>query len=580
MSASFRASFLQRLGRGRTRARLLSATTVLAWLAFEFIAGRFAVPHFERISSVLALVAIAAFAGELGYDTYRVRLLVWRYRWPEFLLAVPAGLALAAGSARGAATMMVVRLMARELMDLLASRAMRPMLDVLLRRPVTLLCGSFLGTILLGTLALMAPAATRDGTGASLSVAFFTATSATCVTGLTVVDTASHFSHFGHWVILVLIQVGGLGIMTITTTLAMMFRGSLSGRASGAMQEILEEDTIAGFRNLVISMVLITVTVEALGAFALYPAFATGFDGQPLEVGQRIFHAVFHSVSAFCNAGMALYPDNLMRFVGSPGVNVTVMALIILGGLGFPVIISLLNARRWWRHGVRGAWSFIPVHARVVLQTSALLVVTGASAFLLLEWGGALSGQPLDAKVWASLFQSVTLRTAGFNTVDFAAIGTPMLLLCLVFMFIGGSPGGTAGGIKTTTAAVLYLTFRALLRGRSEVEVHGRSLPAQNVYRAAAVTVISLGLLFTLALLLLAAEPHLPFRDVLFEAVSAFGTVGLSTGITGQLSGTGRVLVCALMFVGRLGPFTLALAVGAAGARGTFNLPSTKIVVG
>ncbi|WP_257455809.1 TrkH family potassium uptake protein [Archangium lipolyticum] len=558
----------------------MSRAAVVALILFEFTVRGRAGPWRELVAALLAGAVVATFCGELVRDTWAFRLRLWRHRWPDLLFAVPAALSLGAGGPRASATLLALRLLARECIDLVAWRPARPVLQALLSRPLPLLCLSFLLTISLGTLALMFPAATRDGMGAPFLVALFTATSASCVTGLAVVDTGGYFSTFGQWVILGLIQVGGLGIMTITTTLALAFRSQLSARTRGAMQELLEEETVLGFQRMLYSMVLITVTLEVLGALALYPSMVLAPDGHPLTASERAFYAVFHAVSAFCNAGFGLYPDNLMRFVGSPGVNLTVMALITLGGLGFPVVTSLLDWKTWRERGPRGAWSFLPVHTRVVLLTSAVLVVGGALAWLALEWNQSLAGLSLGQRLWASFFQSVSLRTAGFNSVDLSKLGTPMLLLCLVLMFIGGSPGGTAGGVKTTTVAVLAFTFRALLNTRSEVEVMGRSVPPATVYRACAVALISFGLLFGLAFLLFAAEPHLPFRDLLFEAVSAFGTVGLSTGVTPQLSALGKLVVCASMFVGRLGPFTLALAVGLSKARASYSYPSTKIVVG
>ncbi|HSP79941.1 MAG TPA: potassium transporter TrkG [Myxococcaceae bacterium] len=549
-------------------------------LLFEFIVRGSAFAWREPVAVLLAAAVVATFAGELLRDAWAFRLRLWRHRWPDLLFAVPAALSLGAGSPRGAATLLALRLLARELIDLVSWRPARSVLHALLRRPVTLLCLSFLFIISVGTLALMVPAATRDGQGAPFLVALFTATSASCVTGLAVVDTGSYFSPFGHWILLGLIQVGGLGLMSITTTLALAFRTEMSAKTRGAMQELLEEETVQGFQGMLYSMSLITVTLEVLGAVALYPSLALGPDGRPQPVAERAFSALFHAVSAFCNAGFSLYPDSMVRFAGSPAVNLPLLALITLGGLGFPVVTSLLDGRLWRTRGVRGAWRFLPVHTRVVLVTSAVLLGGGAAAWLVLEWNHSLAGLSLGERLWASLFQSASLRTAGFNSVDFSLLGTPMLLLCLVLMFIGGSPGGTAGGVKTTTVAVLTLTFRALLRNRAEVEAMGRSVPAATVYRACAVTLISFGLLFGLAFLLFAAEPHLPFRELLFEAVSAFGTVGLSTGVTPQLSPAGKLVVCLQMFVGRLGPFTLALAVGLSKARASYSYPSTKIVVG
>ncbi|MFY0572334.1 TrkH family potassium uptake protein [Archangium lansingense] len=571
----------RRRPRNRTdRLRRLSRATVVALVVFEFTVSRTDAPWREAVAALLAGAVVAAFGGEVLRDAWAFRLRLWRHRWPDLLFAVPAVLSLGTSGPQGAATLLALRLLARELIDLVAWRPARPVLQALLRRPLPLLCLSFLLTILLGTLALMFPAATRDGLGAPFQVALFTATSASCVSGLSVVDTGSYFSSFGHWVILGLVQVGGLGLMTLTTTLALAFRSQLSARTRGAMQEILEEDTVQGFQGLLYSMSLITVTLEVLGAVALYPSLELAPDGRVLPTSERVFSALFHSVSAFCNAGFSLYPDNFMRFVGSPGANLTVMALITLGGLGFPVVTSLLDWGLWRERGPRRVWRYLPVHSRVVLLTSAALAVGGALAWFVLEWNHSLAGLSWSQRLWASIFQSVSLRTAGFNSVDLAKLGTPMMLLSLVLMFIGGSPGGTAGGVKTTTVAVLAFTFRALLRNRSEVDIMGRSVPPATVYRACAVTLISFGLLFALAFLLFTAEPHLPFRDLLFEAVSAFGSAGMTTGVTPQLSAVGRLVVCALMFVGRLGPFTLALAVGLSKARASYSYPSTKIVVG
>ncbi len=532
------------------------------------------------VGAVISGSVCLGYLAEMGRDGWYFRLKLWRHRWPDLLFAVPAGLALGGGSLRGAATLLGLRLVTRELIDLVAWRPAAPLLQALLNRPLTLLVLSFVAPIAVGTVALMFPAATRSGEATPLLTAFFSATSATTVGGMSVVDVSSYFSRFGHWVILILVQIGGLGIMTITTTLALAFRSRLSARARGAMQELLEEETVVGFRRLLFSIVFLTVTLEALGAVALWPSLTHDASGAPLAAADRAFYAAFHAVSAFCNAGFALYPDNLARFVGSPGVNLTVIVLVTLGGLGFPVINSLLDVRLWWKRGLRRGWRFLDVHARIVLVTSAALVVFGTGSWLLFEQGHTLAGLPFLERLWASLFMSVSMRTAGFGTVDVALLSTPMLLLSLVLIFIGGSSGGTAGGVKTTTVAVLALTFRAILRRRPEVEVYGRSIPATTVYRASAVALVSFALLFALTLLLFLAEPTLPFRDVLFEAVSAFGTTGVSTGVTEKTSGLGRIVLCLLMFVGRLGPFTLALAVGLSPNSASWNYPTTKVVVG
>jgi len=559
--------------------RSASRLAILVFVGFEFALEAGAEPG-PLSRWLLAGAVAAAFAVELARDGWAFRKRLLRHRWPDLLLGVPGFALLFAGSPRAGAAFFVARLVTRELTGLFHWRPARPLLDALLRRPIALLCLSFLLTIAAGTIALLAPAATAAGRTTGVVTALFIATSATCVTGLADVDVASHFGRFGHWVILVLMQVGGLGIMSITTSLALAFRSALSARARGAMQQILDEETVAGFRRLIVSIAAITVAVEAAGALALYGVLRHGAGGQTLALGDRAFHAAFHGISAFCNAGFSLYPDSFGQYRGSPAVNLVVMALVVLGGIGFPVLTELLRVERWWRNGLRGGWSFLPVHARVVLVTTVALLGVGAVAFLALEWNHSLSSLSFGERLLASTFQSVTLRTAGFSTVDFSLVGTPMLLVSLAWMFIGGSPGGTAGGVKTTTVAVLALTFRAMLRQRADVEVFGRSIPPANVYRAAAVAVISLMLLFALTFLLFAVEPAQPFRSLLFEAVSAFGTVGLSLGTTASLGAAGKLVVCALMFVGRLGPFTLALAAALSKDQAGYAYPSTKIVVG
>jgi trk system potassium uptake protein TrkH len=548
-------------------------------LLFEFALEEGAQPGLLARWALPALLAAATLA-EAARDAWAFRLRLPRHRWPDLVLVLPAALLFAGGSPRAGAAFLLVRLATRDLLDLAYSRLGRPLLELLLRRPIALLCLSFAFTIAAGTAALLPPAASAPGRHLDPLAALFMATSATCVTGLGVVDVGSHLSRYGQWVILILIQVGGLGIMTITTALALVLRRQLSQRARGALQEIVEEETLSGVQHLVLSIAAITAALEAAGALLLWPVLRAGADGQPLAPGDRAFHAVFHAVSAFCNAGFSLYPDSLARFAGHAGLNAVVGALIVLGGLGFPVIAELLRLPRWWRHGVRGGWALLPVHARVVLVTTAGFLVAGAAAFLVLEWGRSLAPLSLPARLLAAAFQSVTLRTAGFATVDLARLGAPMALLCLVLMFVGGSPGGTAGGVKTTTVAVLALTFRAMLRNRADVEAFGRSIPPANVYRAAAVALVSFGLLFGLAFLLVLLEPDQPFLPLMFEAVSAFGTVGLSLDLTPSLSPGGQVVVCALMFVGRLGPFTLALAAGLSRDRAAYSYPSTKIMVG
>lgn len=426
---------------------------------------------------------------------------------------------------------------------------------------------SFAALIAAGTLLLKLPWATPAEAPVGWLDALFTSTSASCVTGLAVRDTGTGFTGFGQAVILLLIQVGGLGVMTFA-----LFIVVAGGRFSLDQRQLVEQ-TLAGERSLaprdLIRLVLtFTVGCEALGALGLWLAFRG-------ELERPAWQAVFHAVAAFANAGFSLLPDNLSRFRGDLAVNAAVMLLIVLGGLGFLAVEDLLRARLRWRR--------LTLHTRIVVSASALLVVGGALGFWLIEHRLSLAGLPPGEQVLASLFQSVTARTAGFNTVDFAALAPATLLGMIVLMYIGGSPGSCAGGIKTTTAATMVLALRAGLAGRHNVNVFGRTLSRRTVALAFAATTSALAAanagLF--ALLLIEAPPAGPgrFADYAFEAMSALGTVGLSTGLTPTLEPASRLVLVALMFLGRVGPLTLAAVV--AGRRADdWQHPGEAVMIG
>jgi trk system potassium uptake protein TrkH len=501
-----------------------------------------------------------------------------RERWGDVAFVGVAVVAAAFGFVRVAGAVCALRNLWRFVLHATARFIDRRIAPVLYQRPMALLTLSFALTIVVGTLALMVPAATTSHRGTHLLDAFFTATSAVCVTGLTVVDTGTHFSRFGQWVILILIQVGGLGIMTITTALATVLKAQLSTRMHGAMQEILEESTLVGFRRTLFSILTLTVIFEALGALALYYEMDVGAATGAAAHGERAFSAAFHAISAFCNAGFGLHPDSLVRYARSIPVNLTVCSLIVFGGLGFPVLAELLRPRAW-RRGLRPFARSLSVHARLALITTGVLVSLGTVTFLLLEWGGSLKGLPVPSKILAALFQSVTFRTAGFNTVDTSVFHPATLAIGMALMYVGGSPSGTAGGIKTTTLAVLLLAMRAMVFRRADVEVYSRTVSKTDVYRAVSVVVISALALFLVIVFLLVVEADKKMGDVLFEAFSAFGTVGLSTGITAKLSVGGKLAIIVLMFLGRVGPFSIALLAGE-GQRGDYAYPAGKVIVG
>ena len=424
---------------------------------------------------------------------------------------------------------------------------------------------SFLSVILIGTILLTFPAATADEKGASFIDALFTSTSATCVTGLIVQDTPNYFSTFGQVVILILIQMGGLGIMTFSAFVALLFGRFTLGQRK-IMQEMFEED-----RN-VLGMILyifkMTLIVEAVGVVLLFARWIFYFQ----DTGQALYFSVFHSISAFCNAGFSLFSDSLTRFVSDPAINIIVMGLILIGGIGFIVVYDISALFRRVRRQ-------LSPHTRIVLITSALLVVSGFFIVFFFEFDKGMLGAPLPTKIWASLFQSITPRTAGFNTLNIASLSRVTLTVTIILMFIGASPGSTGGGIKTSTFAILLLSIRSTLKSEGNVEVFRRTIPNFAVMRALALLVSVLILIAFIFILLIVFEDK-PYLELLFETVSAFGTVGLSTGVTPQLTPTGKLLITILMYLGRIGPLTMGLALSRSLRRGKIVYPEARIMIG
>jgi len=424
---------------------------------------------------------------------------------------------------------------------------------------------SFIGAILLGTVLLTFPTATKDGRGTSFIDAIFTATSATCVTGLIVQDTPAYFSTFGQMVILVLIQLGGLGIMTYSAFLALVFGRFTLGRRR-VVQEMMDEE-----RN-VLSMIYyifkMTFLIETIGALILFLRWIFYFKNPT----QTVYLSIFHSISAFCNAGFSLFSNSLEGFVNDPVVNLVIMSLIIFGGLGFIVVYEIVNR-------IKNKRKMFTTHTRLVLMTSTILIIAGFLIIFFFEFDGTLLHYPLSGKLWASLFQAVTPRTAGFNTIAVSSLSTVTLTIIIIFMFIGASPGSTGGGIKTSTFAILLLSLRSILKGKEDIEVYNRTISSSIVYKAVALAVGSTIVLSFLFILLLVLE-NKPFFPLLFEAVSAFGTVGLSMGITPDLTTPGKILIIMLMYAGRIGPLTLGFALMRGITRGRVRYPEAKVMIG
>lgn len=440
----------------------------------------------------------------------------------------------------------------------------------------------FLAVILLGTVLLALPAASATGRSIGFVDALFTSTSATCVTGLIVKDTPNDFSTFGILVILGLIQVGGLGIMTFGYLIAALL-GGRDGRMHLGAQTRLKEDLgvtslgeVAGQLRMVATWVFF---VETMGALLLLPLFLDEPGGPLAAIG----HAFFFSISAFCNAGFSLRSTSLEPWAASWYTNLVIMGLIIIGGLGFAVLRNLTEVcayqlRRRFRPEAAGNALHLTLHSRIVLWTSGLLVVVGAGLFLVSERGSSLAGLAVDQCGLRALFLSVTARTAGFNTIPIDSLSPAGIWLMILLMAIGASPGGTGGGLKTTTVAVLYASMRQQLRGGGPVVVGQRTVPEDTIRRCLALFFVFLVMWGSGSFLLMLTELR-TLDQILFEVVSALGTVGLSMGITGTLSLPGKLIVAALMFAGRVGPMTLFLGLRAREAKGRVEYPKAMDLV-
>ncbi|MDI3281249.1 MAG: TrkH family potassium uptake protein [Bacillota bacterium] len=435
--------------------------------------------------------------------------------------------------------------------------------------PPRVLAIGFALIILTGAALLSLPLAAADGRPLPFLDALFTATSATCVTGLVVVDTGTRFSTFGQLVILALIQIGGLGFMAVATIIMVLLGRRITLRERLLIREAFNQVSLAGMVALVKAVILLTLAIELSGAFLLSLDFVPRFGW-----GRGLYYSLFHAVSAFNNAGFDLMGGfrSLTAFVANPLVSLTIAGLLIIGGLGFSVLIEVLHLR---------SFRCLSLHAKLVLITTALLLLTGLVAVLTLEWGNprTLGPLPFGVRLLASFFQAATPRTAGFNTLEIGSLRPATLLVLIVLMFIGASPGSTGGGVKTTTVGTLVATVWATVRGQEEIGFFQRRIPVESVLRALAIVVLSLCFLLAVTLALTIVEPF-PFLSLLFEATSAFGTVGLSTGITPYLSKAGRVLLIVLMYTGRLGPLTLTVAMAHRGKAVAVKHPEEKIIVG
>ncbi len=442
----------------------------------------------------------------------------------------------------------------------------------------SMILASFVAAIGTGTALLLLPSSTVSGE-ISLVDALFTATSAVCVTGLAVVDTGSYFTTSGQLVILLLIQAGGLGIMTFSVLFFLLIGKRVSFRQRMVMQEVFAHTPREDIYRVVGAIFLFTGVVEGAGALILF-LFWIGEH----SVMESAHLAVFHSISAFCNAGFALFSNNFIDYRASPVLNLTICILIVLGGIGFPVVYELYERMR----SRRTIPARLTVHTRIVIITTALLIACGMGLFIWGEHGNIFREAPLDEILWISLFQSITARTAGFNTVDIGQLSNSTVMALMFLMFWGASPGSCGGGVKTTTLAVLGLFTWARLQRMARVNVFKKSIPQETVSRSVSLLILSISLILAIFFLLLLThdvevsgpEARSAFVEYLFEVISAFGTVGLSMGATTKLNAFGKVLIVAMMLIGRVGVLTFAYIVAGTEARGGIQYSRQNLMIG
>ncbi|MDY0040614.1 MAG: TrkH family potassium uptake protein [Desulforhabdus sp.] len=440
---------------------------------------------------------------------------------------------------------------------------------------------SFLFAILSGTVALLI-FPIKDGTHLSLIDALFMATSAVCVTGLSVIDIGAQFTLAGQLTILTLIQLGGLGIMTFSSVLILAFGKSISFRSRFVMQDVFTYGPQADFYTILRRVVWLTFSFEAVATLLLFFRFQQQFD-----IVTAFYYSLFHAVSAFCNAGFSLFSDSLMSYRGDFLINITIIILVVIGGIGFMVLHEVVRAEKA-RLPLRQSWNKMSLHSKMVLFVTFILLLGGTVFFLFSEWTGTLKQLSFPEKLLASFFQSVTPRTAGFNTLDFASMNNLTLLGTITLMFIGASPGSTGGGIKTSSLGVLLALSRARISGSGHVYAFKRSFSAGTVNLAFTIFVLSVviimvgtgGLLITEAREIPSSMSRGLFLEMLFETCSAFGTVGLSMGVTSGLSSWGKLLLVLIMYTGRLGPLVIAVAIHPASTKAKFLYAEERVMIG
>lgn len=435
--------------------------------------------------------------------------------------------------------------------------------------PSQILVNSFLIIIAAGTILLMLPIATVDGKGNDFITALFMTTSAVAVTGLAVIDISTKFTIFGQVVIMVLVQLGGIGIMTFSSIIMMMIGKRISYNEKVILKEGLNQDSMGGIIRFIRRVIKIILLIEGIGAVILTMGFM-----RTMPLGKAIYYGIFHAVSAFCNAGFALFPNNLIAVQKNPLIILTIAFLIIIGGIGFGVISGMIE---YYRSGTKK----LSLTSKLAMKITFVLLLIGTLVVLIVEYSnmGTLGKMNIFEKIINAFFQSVTTRTAGFNSLDIAKLQPATIFVFLILMFIGASPGSTGGGIKTTTFGVILYSVIANIKNRKHVEIENRTISWKIINRAFTILIISISYITIITCSILLFE-KIGIVEVIFEVISAFGTVGLSMGITPSLSVFSKILIILTMFIGRVGPLTFVLALGEEEASTKYKYPEENVIVG
>ena len=435
---------------------------------------------------------------------------------------------------------------------------------------VQILAIGFAVIALVGGIILSLPISSADGNPTNLLDSLFTSTSAVCVTGLIAVDTGTHWNMFGKTIIMLLIEIGGLGFMSFTTLIAIFLGKKITLRERLVIQEAMNTFNIEGLVRMVKYVVGFTVSVQAVGAALMSIQFIPTYG-----LGKGIYYSIFHSISAFCNAGFDLFGNfsSLTGQASNPILLLIISALIIIGGLGFTVWLELYNYKDVKK---------LSVHSKMAILITAILLVGGSILMLLLENSNpeTLANMSFIDKITNAFFAAVTPRTAGFNSISTDGMTTAGKFLTIILMFIGGSPGSTAGGLKTVTFGLTILTVICVIKGREDTEIFGRRFSKELVYKAFAIIMIAIGIIITVTMVLSITESNEKFIDLLYEATSAFGTAGITTGVTQRLSTIGKIIIMLTMYCGRVGPLTVALALSSKKKKRGYKYPEGKILIG